>query len=231
MANRTATIVAGAIIGVTSTLVAVCGGAVMIVLGSDSSLSTGHQHVSSSTAALVTPVDDIEGTNGVNAVLGQPKLQLAVGSSEQKVFIGVGPARAVDRYLAGVGIDRVEDLDLDPFHLDLDSRAGTVRAAAPGRQTFWVAKSSGPAASVDWKVRNGDYRIVVMNADGSPGVSVDGTFTLALPNLYDYGVAAAIAGLVGLALGAVLIMLGVRKPRGPQPGPDADRATPMTVSA
>lgn len=67
MANRTATIV----IGMASMLIAVCGAAVVIVLGSDSAVSTGHQQVSSSSAALVTPVDDIDATNGVSAVLGR----------------------------------------------------------------------------------------------------------------------------------------------------------------
>jgi len=228
MAIRTTTVV-GAVVAVGSMLVAACGVVVMILLGSDSSLSTGHQRVRSSTAALVAPVDDIDGTDGVGTLLGDPRLRLSVRSPEQDVFIGVGPARAVDRYLAGADIDRVDDLDVDPFRLELAHRRGTVRPATPAAQPFWVAKSSGAAASLEWKVRNGDYRIVVMNVDGTRGVDVDGTFTLVVPHLYSYGLAAASVGLAGTVLGVVLVALGVRRPGNQQSGPPHQLPAPLTV--
>jgi hypothetical protein len=150
MTNRTAT-VSGAVLGAGSMLVTPCGAAVMIVLGSDSSLSTGYQQ-----------------------------------------------GRLVDRGIGG-----------------------------PGRR-----KSSDPTASVDWMVRDGDHRIVVMNADGSPGVAAAATFTLAIPQLYGYGLVAVEAGLVATALGAVLVVLGVRRPRrprSPQSGPAQHRPALLTA--
>ena len=230
MANRRATIVIGAVVAVGSALVVACGAATMIVFGTGSSLSTGPHHVASATTAMVARVDDIDGADGFNAAFGRPELRLSAAPSDEDVFIGVGPARAVEAYLAGADIDTVTDFELDPFRLDIDHRSGDARPSAPATQTFWVAQSVGPSPSIDWKVRDGNYRIVVMNADGSPGVAIDSRFTVVIPHLYRIAWTALIAGLVGLALGLTLVIVGVRKPGRPQPGRVAAEADYQTVA-
>ena len=39
-------------------------------------------------------------------------------------------------------------------------------------------------AALTWTVRDGDYRVVVMNADADPGVDVDGTFGVVIPRAF-----------------------------------------------
>jgi hypothetical protein len=46
-----------------------------------------------------------------------------------------------------------------------------------------VAEGSGREATLDWKVRDGSYRLVLMNADASRGVRVAGDVALTLPHL------------------------------------------------
>ena len=67
---------------------------------------------------------------------------------------------------------RSPTVDFDPFTVDKTRRAGEGRPAMPAAQTFWAASSTDGRA-LDWKVRSGNWSVVMMNADGSPGVSVD----------------------------------------------------------
>ena len=58
---------------------------------------------------------------------------------------------------------------------DLGDRTGTVtggadRPAAPQEQSFWVASTSGAGEqTLRWDVQDGDWRAVVMSADGGRG--------------------------------------------------------------
>ena len=81
------------------------------------------------------------------------------------MFVGIGRAADVDRYLDGVEHDVVTDLDhRDP---DYSRRAGGAPAAPPGAETFWVASATGSGEqTLDWEPEDGDWRVVVMNADG-----------------------------------------------------------------
>ena len=43
------------------------------------------------------------------------------------VFVGVGPAEAVDRYLAGASVETVTDVEVRPFELTTTVREGSMR--------------------------------------------------------------------------------------------------------
>jgi hypothetical protein len=95
--------------------------------------------------------------------------------------VGTGPAAQVDRYLA--------------------SRAGSKRPAPPAGQAFWLAEASGgDAATLRWDVRDGDYRLVLMNADGSVGVRADGEVGVTVPLT-----SSIVRGLLG---GGLVLLLG-----------------------
>jgi len=69
----------------------------------------------------------------------------------------------------------------------------------------WAAQARGAGTqTLQWPVRSGDWMMVVMNPDGSPGVTVRadlGVFSPALPSLAGELLAAGIlAGLTGAAL-------------------------------
>ena len=116
------------------------------------------------------------------------------------------------------------DFEVNPFKMKHDPRAGTKRLAPPGTQSFWIARSSGTSASLDWKAGDGEYRMVVMNADGSRGVQTHGDASVTIPH------AAAIAwSLVGGGL--LLLLMGaatIASARASQPAP---RRTPAPSPA
>ena len=79
----------------------------------------------------------------------------------------------------------------------------------PAAQTFWAA-SSVDGRPLEWKVREGEWSVVMMNADGSPGVSVDAAVGAQVPIIRDLAWWLTIPG-IGLGLIAiVLVALGVR---------------------
>jgi hypothetical protein len=92
------------------------------------------------------------------------------------LFVGVAPSAAVARYLAGVARATVADVRVDLFALRyrLAARGGSVTPAAPVAQRFWSARAVGPGPqTLRWRLRPGRFAIVVMNADGSPGVAAE----------------------------------------------------------
>jgi hypothetical protein len=99
-----------------------------------------------------------------------------------------------------------------PFRVDRHRLAGSRLPAAPTAQGFWVSRSSGTDAAVNWKVRDGDYRVVVMNADGSRGVATDTKAGVRIPWLPGVGVGILGGGLLLLGGGIVAIVLGAQRP-------------------
>jgi hypothetical protein len=124
-------------------------------------------------------------------------------------FVGIARTHDVDAYLDQVAHDEITDLDYDPFSLDTDRRAGAGSPAMPAAQTFW-AESSTDGRELEWKVREGEWTVVVMNKDASPGVRVEATTGAKVPLLGDLGWWLAIPGIaIGLA-SVALIVLGAR---------------------
>ena len=175
--------------------------------------TTAAHHYSSPTRALTTQSIDV----GADApdwlfssdTFGHVRIDPRSTGSAKPVFVGIARTRDVDAYLDQVQHDEITDLDLDPFKLDTSRRAGEARPAMPAAQTFWAA-SSADGRPLDWKVRSGDWSVVMMNADGSPGVSVDATVGANAPLIRDLAWWLTIPG-IGLGLIAlVLVAFGVR---------------------
>jgi len=124
-------------------------------------------------------------------------------------FVGVARTQDVDAYLDQVAHDEITDLDYDPFSIDTARRAGEGRPAMPAAQTFWAATSTG-GRQLDWKVREGQWTVVVMNEDASPGVRVNATTGAKVPLLDDLGWGLAIPGAVLGLLSVGLMVLGAR---------------------
>src|SRR3954451_5273551 len=212
-ASRTARILA-IVIGVVVALVgllAVAGGVILLGgFGSDGTAASGQHRFDSARTALVASIEDLDDVNSFPDAIGQPRVELAVRSrAPRRVFVGVGRATDVDRYLAGAPIDRVTDFDVDPFKLARQPRPGSKRPAPPASQRFWVARGSGrEKATLNWKVSDGEYHIVVMSADGSRPVATVGEVKLTLPHvgrtawvLVGLGLALAIGGVAVAGVG------------------------------
>ena len=194
----------------------------MALFGTDNTATSGPRHLSTQTAALVATVDDISGTNGFASSVSKPTLQITVANPNQDVFVGVGPKDAVNQYLAGVAIENIRDFSLEPFRLSTVVRTGSTQPAAPANESFWTAHASGRQATLDWKITDGSYQVVVMNADAAPSVAVDGRFALTIPHLFAVGIGLLVAGIVILAGGIVLLVVGIRMHS--RPGPTAATA-------
>jgi hypothetical protein len=209
MTNRIALIAAGAILMIGGGLVSAAGGAGLATVGTDSRISIGTTALSTPTTAFVTEPGGISDHGG--SIFGHPSVRISVTGADKPVFVGVGPAAAVDRYLSGAAVETVTDFDVQPLRLTTTRHQGTVRPSSPLDQAFWVEQAHGTrAASADWKIRDGSYRIVVMNADGSPGVTADGRLSAHIPNLSVIGASILGCGLVVLFAGIVVFVVGLR---------------------
>src|SRR5215469_2606750 len=229
MAKQIVLIVLGGVLIVVGALAAAGGGALMALFGSNNTLSSGMQQVSTPTRALVSPAGSIQGTSGAQTVLGTVRLRITATptAAGQHLFLGIGPAGAVDRYLRGTSYDVATNVSVAPFHLTLARHRGTATPAAPASQSFWVAQASGNHPALTWTVTSGSYRVVAMNTDATAPVAFSGGLDLTIPHAFAIGIGLLIGGIVLILIGIVLIVLGVRaRPRTrSQPAPDLATGT------
>jgi hypothetical protein len=127
-------------------------------------------------------------------------------SSDKPLFVGVGRRADVDRYLAGVARSTIEDVSYGPFDVSYSTQRGSAIPARPAAQRFWAVSSTGAGRqTVSWKVRNGSWRVVVMNADGSKGVATDAKVGATVHGALALVIAALALGLA-LVAGAVALV-------------------------
>ena len=218
MARRVVLFVVGGVLLVIGVLAAIGGGALMAFFGSNDTLSSGVQQVSTPTRALVSPADSIQGASGAQTVVGSARLRITATptGAGHLLFLGIGPASAVDRYLNGVSHDVATDVSVTPFHLTLARQGGTAAPPPPESQSFWVAKASGNHPTLTWTVTDGSYRVVAMNTDTAAPVAFTGGLALTIPHLFGIGIGLLIGGIVLILIAIALIVLGVRaRPRRP----------------
>ena len=193
---------------------AVAGGIAIAVPDDDGWVSTGPIRMKTDAAALVG--DDIEIDLGGHFAdgrtivhWGELPAELEIASRNDKsVFIGIAEQDDARAYLAGVAVDRISSLDDDH---DVEHVYGTYAATPPGDVDIWVA--SGVDGILEWDVQEGDWAIVALNADGSPGVDVAVSASARIPFLTTLGVILVALGIGGMTAGGFLTYFGVRRVR------------------
>jgi len=137
-------------------------------------------------------------------------------SGAKMLFIGIGPEAAVAKYLGSVAHASVEDVDFDPFRVKYRPIAGGEPQGPPTEQSFWAASASGVGTqTVTWKVREGDWSVVVMNADGSRGIAADIDLGAKLSFLLWVAIGSLVGGLLVVGGSTALILLAARTRKPP----------------
>jgi hypothetical protein len=135
---------------------------------------------------------------------GKVRLDVSAG---KPLFIGIAPKAKADAYLAKIRHTEATKLDLDPFKVTYVDHPGTVDPGAPAKEPFWAASVSGTSKPLTWNIRSGKWSVVVMNADGSPGVAASIGVGVKVPALFWAGLGLTLFGGVLLA-GAALMFVG-----------------------
>jgi hypothetical protein len=150
---------------------------------------------------------------------GKIRIRGESAAAGKLLFIGIGPEGAVARYLGRVAHANVEDIDVDPFRVEYRPITGGPPRGPPTAQHFWAVSASGVGTqTVTWKVREGDWSVVLMNADGSRGVVADLDLGAKLSFLLWVAIGSLIGGLLVVGGSTALIVLAARTPR-PPPAP------------
>jgi hypothetical protein len=184
-------------------------------------LMTDSERFAAGTRALATDnLDvDLDGADWVvdSGDFGTVQLEVA-SEGDEPLFVGIARTEDVRSYLRGVDHTRLTGVDAFPFEASYRRESGDRRPAAPGQESFWAVSTQGRGMqALDWRVKDGDWSVVVMNADGSRGVAADVSGGAKIPVLDELGWSAIGVG-GALLLGALaLTALGVRPPRNRPP--------------
>ena len=233
---KVAAIVAGSLLALVSLGLLAVGGVALWADGQKDAqgyVSTGTDRFHTQTAALRTENLDVD-LDGAETVLDSGeygKVRLRVTPRADKdVFVGIARTRDVADYLRGTAHATVTDLDYKPFAVDYDTSAGARRATPPASQRIWAAQAHGAGAqTLTWDVADGDWSVVVMNADGSPGVDAGVKAGANVPFLDEVGWGAIGGGAVLLLMSGALLYAGARTPRPPRP--QTEPAGPVPAAA
>jgi hypothetical protein len=168
----------------------------------DGYLTASVDQLDTGTAAIVA--DDIvltaeQGTPGWVRDALEADVRLAVSSADpgREIFIGIAPVRDVAAFLGDTAHASVIDFAGERRPM-LVTSAGDVVADPPGEEDFWVASASGAGTQeISWSMVDGEWSIVVMNADGSPGVTATADVGLKL---------AFLRPLSGILIGAAVLL-------------------------
>jgi hypothetical protein len=181
-------------------------------------LNTDAERFEAGTRALATENLDVDIGGIDTGDLGKLRLE-AESRDGEALFVGIARTSDVERYLDNVPYTTVDDVEAGPFddfHADYTRHSGQRHPESPEHAGIWAASNQGAGQqAVDWEIEDGDWSVVVMNADGSLGVDADISAGANLPFLDELGWTALGSGAFALIAGIALMTLGIRRPDGP----------------
>jgi hypothetical protein len=196
----------------------------------DGYVSTHTERFSTRTAALATENLDVN-LDGADSVLspgeyGKVRVRVTPRAGKD-VFVGIARTADVTAYLRGTTHETVTDVDYSPFHASYRTVEGASAVAAPpAARAIWAASAHGTGPqTLTWDVADGNWTVVVMNADGTPGVDARVKAGADLPWLDDAAWIVLGTGVVLALAAAGLLFAGLRTPRppaAPSAGPSDD---------
>ena len=183
----------------------------------DGGYATTDVHEFSTAGSALATVSTELGSAGLGwlyapSLLDEVRIRVTPTSGDSPLFVGIGPSTDVDRYLAGVNHTVITEF----WDEQVEAAAGGLPRSAPGTQDFWVASDTGSGArTLEWDPADGSWTVVVMNADGRPGIDVGADLGARLPAVLWIAVGVLIAGADFLAGGGLLIAGAIRRNRTP----------------
>jgi hypothetical protein len=175
----------------------------------DGFLMSPSEDFATATYAIASERADIDAAGAERALdifLGTIRIR---SETDRAVFVGIASAADVTGYLASVEHSLVTDFERRPVYVP---RPGGAPSSLPGDETFWVESTSGSGEqTLEWEPESGDWRVVVMNADGSRGVAAELSIGAELDPLLWIGIGLLVVGAVFAGGAALLITLGARR--------------------
>jgi Domain of unknown function (DUF4389) len=215
-AGRVALLVVGSIAAIFA-FALLAGGCALVAVDQtqrddDGFLMSPTEDFSTPTYAIVSESADLD-LDGAERVVDRFLGTIRIRSeSERPVFVGIAPEADATAYVDGVEHDVVTDFEDEPRY---SRRAGGAPESPPGDETFWVASATGAGEqTLDWDPEDGNWRAVVMNADGTRGVSTELSIGAELDQVIWIGIGLLVAGGLLAAGAALAITAGVRRGRG-----------------
>jgi hypothetical protein len=181
----------------------------------DEGYATTDVHDFSTSGSALATVSTELGSAGVGwlyspALLDKVRVRVTPTSAGRPLFVGIGPSRDVDQYLAGVDHTVITEFWGD----ETEAVEGSTPTSPPGSQDFWVASATGSGPqTLEWDPADGSWTVVVMNADGQPGIDVGTDLGAKLPALPWIALGFLVAGAIFLAGGALLVVSAFRRNR------------------
>jgi hypothetical protein len=212
--GRTVSVVLGALVALVALGLTVGGGALLVAdrtMRHDGYVTVLDRQVGTAGYAVAATALDIQtmasGNDIADRVLGRMRVQATRQGSGPDLFVGIAPSADVERYLSGVARTvpgRTAALDRDI--------AGAAPSTPPTAVDTWVASASGsPGTQLTWSPRNGDWGMVLMNADGSAALRANVVAGAELPWLGTAGAVLLVVGLLVLAAGVVTVSVAVHR--------------------
>jgi len=180
--------------------------------------TTGAVHMVTSTYAITS--HDLAIKDGVLAFVGadgSSGARLRVRSNKNTpIFVGVAYPMDVEDYLRDSAHETLQEVDFAPFRPTYLTASGDQPPTAPTEETFWTASATGTGTqTLEWDLSSGASSVVLMNADGSQGVNASVRAGAKVDLVGRVARIVTIAGLVFLAIGVLLIVLGLRRRQQP----------------
>jgi len=129
--------------------------------------------------------------------------------TDGSVFVGLTTQQEVDTFLDGVAHSQITRVGTASDDVDYSTESGAGTPAIPATQDLWVASSEGAGTrTLTVDAQPGDWTLVVMNADASPGVEVAATAGVRSAILLPIGIGLLVAGLLLSGAAAALLIAG-----------------------
>ncbi|WP_346231535.1 DUF4389 domain-containing protein [Parafrigoribacterium mesophilum] len=161
--------------------------------------------------ALTSPtVGEITMTPGVqNLPFDIATVRLSAASRDSEVFIGIAPKADIDHYLANVKRTEISSVRYFPFQVEYREVPGSATPTPPAEQDFWAESAAGSGnQEIQWSVAPGQWGVVVMNADASPGVTADLQASVRSDLISPLATFLILVGVVLLLIGLPMLIVG-----------------------